>query len=348
MKNVTYLLGAGASAEALPIHLERDVNGVIYPSLSDSYLELAKELRSYTGASINQIYNHLQSISKDLIWLHEGSKKFDTTDTYAKFLYANEDYSNLQKLKKILSFFFVYRQFISKKTDNRALVFLTTLMKKGPVFPDNVKIISWNYDMQIQLAMRQFMEEKVGTDHRHSSLIRYYPALAQGYVNSSYSMLHLNGIAGYKYSDQVGVVNPLVYNKISNINEIIEWYNKANSSLFDTLKFAWENDKQDANLVLSNQISDDVNKIIQPIINLTEILVIVGYSFPFFNRDVDTMIFQLLKSANKLQTINKLEKIYMQNPTLTGEFLYGQFRIHQNIPIIHIRDCDNYFIPPEL
>lgn len=338
MKNVTYLLGAGASAEALPVHLERTIDSQKFPSLADSYLELARELGGYSGG----IHNQLQLISKDLIWLHEGSKKFDTTDTYAKFLYANEDYPNLQKLKKVLSFFFVYQQFISKKIDNRALVFLTTLMKKGPVFPDNVKILSWNYDMQIQLAMRQFQEEKVGNDRRHTSLIKYYPALAKGYHNSDYSMLHLNGIAGYKYSDQEGVVNPLVYNKLSNINEIMEWYNKANASLFDALKFAWENDKKDPNMALSSLISEDVDKIIQPITKLTEILVIVGYSFPFFNRDVDTMIFNLMKSS-----IN-LKKIYVQNPTLKGEFLYGQFGIPQHIPIVHISECDNYFVPPEL
>ena len=73
----------------------------------------------------------------------------------------------------------------------------------------------------------------------------------------------------------------------------------------------------------------------------TTILVIIGYSFPYFNRKTDAQIF------NKLKESGKLKKIYFQNPYLDGSFLKNQFDLG-NIDVEHIVRIDSFYVPMEL
>ena len=74
------------------------------------------------------------------------------------------------------------------------------------------------------------------------------------------------------------------------------------------------------------------------------ILVIIGYSFPFFNREVDNrLISSFVNSDNSL-------KIYIQDPSVNEDqisFLKERFEI-TNIDIEAIRAVDQFFLPPQL
>lgn len=73
----------------------------------------------------------------------------------------------------------------------------------------------------------------------------------------------------------------------------------------------------------------------------TEILVIIGYSFPTFNRDIDR---GLLSSATKL------EKIYYQAPKNDVDGLIQRLKgiNPKEIEVIPHTDLNQFFIPYEL
>ncbi|MEI9954873.1 MAG: hypothetical protein WDM90_00825 [Ferruginibacter sp.] len=73
----------------------------------------------------------------------------------------------------------------------------------------------------------------------------------------------------------------------------------------------------------------------------TTIIVIIGYSFPFFNREIDKIIFGNLMSPGPIK------KIYYQDPVLTGEQLRAQFLLNPDIPIVHIKEVENFHVPFE-
>ncbi len=75
----------------------------------------------------------------------------------------------------------------------------------------------------------------------------------------------------------------------------------------------------------------------------TTILVVIGYSFPFFNREVDKKIINNIKKSGNL-----FKKIYYQDPIKDGQQLRSQFDIKAgHVEIVHIKDTTNFFVPFE-
>ena len=95
------------------------------------------------------------------------------------------------------------------------------------------------------------------------------------------------------------------------------------------ISFAWEN--PDLNNSFWKYLNDTVSD--------AEIIVVIGYSFPFFNRDIDRHI---------LSKMENIRKIYIQDKVPN--------RIEQSIsavlqykpPLIPIEDCNQFFLPGEL
>ena len=116
MTNVTYLLGAGASAgvpnsnsnHCLPTNRNA-------PTLADSFIFLANELNlkmtaviASTNTTEIKYENHdtCRKLINDFHWLFDQSKLFGTVDTFAKFLHSKKSWGDLIRLKKALSFYF--------------------------------------------------------------------------------------------------------------------------------------------------------------------------------------------------------------------------------------------------
>jgi hypothetical protein len=335
--NVTYYIGAGASAQALPtVNQTPSTEG-----LSQSFISMADELK--TNSAIDSIYHDFRDyLSSSLLWLAESSDKFGTVDTFAKFLYLKRS-PQLDRLKITLSTFFTIKQFIDKKTDERALIFLTTVMQLGEIFPSNIKIISWNYDFQIQLAAEVFRKEEFvmnrdGATIYAPALVPYYPTLGRHPRSvSELSMVQLNGIAGFYYYDQVGMnLNYFLNEHPKDINNLFEKLNTDSQRKHHLLTFAWEVDT-----TASDQLKHRINYA-KALVKESDILVIVGYSFPFFNREIDKEIFSSIKEGARLK------KIFYQDPFRSGDFLMNQFDLDKNIEIKHVSNTKNYFVPVEL
>ena len=136
---VTYLLGAGASAQALPT-VKPTSNS---KGLSDSLRAFADYLQN--DNSISSSYSdYTEKLANDLYWVADNSEKFGTPDTFAKYLYL-KDRDQLILLKHALSVYFTYTQLIEGKFDDRALVFITSVMEINALFPSNIKILNWNH-----------------------------------------------------------------------------------------------------------------------------------------------------------------------------------------------------------
>lgn len=337
---ITYLIGAGASAKALPI-----VKGTQETmGMFDALQVYADKLEKNIGALVPQRREYATAMANDLRWLADQTKKFGTPDTYAKYLYLKEP-KKLDKLKRALAFFFMGRQLIDNCLDDRILIFLTSILQHQNIFPSNIKILNWNYDIQFQLACEIFSIEEFqvgGVLVHKTGLLEYYPSMGQE-MNVNYdqrdnrgiSMVHLNGIAGFNFNQGL-ILNDFLINKPVNLNDMIERFEKT-AKHEELITFAWEDNKFLANRALRKRM-----EIASSIIDGTDILVIIGYSFPFFNRAIDKQIFDAIKLKNKLQ------KIVYQDPVRTGEFLKKQFGLANNLVVEHYPFTDNYFIPHEL
>jgi len=104
------------------------------------------------------------------------------------------------------------------------------------------------------------------------------------------------------------------------------------------LSFAWEDEENTSKKIFNEQKV----KVALEMATGTNILVVIGYSFPFFNRKIDQQIFYSMH--------NTLQKIYFQDPFNTGEQLKSQFNLsaQAEASIMHIKGIDNYHIPFEL
>lgn len=321
--NFTYFLGAGASAEVLPI-----IN-----NMSSWFMLLAKILKENKNIDIK--YDDIKnSYIANLEEMAEQSAIFGTIDTYIKFLFL-KDRTKCDEIKNVLSFFFFYYQAFTKNRDKRALIFLTSVMQHDKIFPSNINFITWNYDFQIELASEVFTQEKLfryANGFSHSPpLISYYPTPSL-YSEDLVQIVHLNGIAGM-YENGKGNRYSYFLNPPEDINKLFEIFSKEyNSSL---ISFAWEQEYQ-------MQRMEGKFKFANSIMKNTDILIVIGYSFPYFNRIIDDLMFKTLLENGRFK------KIYFQNPNLDGSFLRNQFNIKNEIEITHIQEKDNYYIPKEL
>jgi hypothetical protein len=336
VEKILYYLGAGASAQALP--LARSVLGTgAVPRIAGLAYELRqididfvfKELKNEKNqASIN-------SIKERCIKLADKADEFGDVDTYAKYLHLmHPGGSELEDLKKTLSQFFSIKQVLLNAEDKRYLPWLVSIMS-NKIFPENVKIISWNYDFQVELASGQIgnLED---VDHSGSSfsyspsMFYHYPNLDPTFSDFGFlSLIHLNGIAGFSKPSDLDTAS--IFQKRINRQPDQALSFLGDNNLKPNVHFAWEKGRYHTLLM------GHITKLIEH----TTIMVVIGYSFPFFNRELDKQIFKHLKDKSPLR------KIYYQDPILDGQQLKSQFDLDANFDIVHIQNTSNFYIPFE-
>lgn len=349
-EKILYYLGAGASAKALPLartvweeNLERRL---LQPEIEDRIRKikikgLAYELEHFLDNGYpanNSNFRILQEVKKIKQQCKDLSKKaneFGDVDTYAKFLQIIDPKGDeLNNLKKLVSIYFSIKQTSAQAIDPRYVPWLVGIMKEKQ-FPDNVKILSWNYDSQIQIATRTFgYSEDLSSDANNTNysppLICSFPDLNFiGREARAFSLLHLNGRAGL--TNTKSAIKASIYQSqhCKSSDTIIEFL--TGNDVHSSLHFAWENSSYHTDLM------KDVSKMIEDV----TIMVVIGYSFPFFNREVDKAVFKQLKANGKFY------KIYYQDPVLNGQQLKAQFELDKDFPIVHISQIDNFHIPFE-
>lgn len=156
MDKFVYLLGAGSSANTLPLvkdipgKLSELINFIKEPSnmlereiFADSQTPKFKTKREYQ-----------QELFHVLNWLHEGSRNHTSVDTFAKKLFIRSQ-PELKGFKIGLSLFFIYEQ-VRRGRDIRYDAFFASILNDSPKLPDLIRIISWNYDYQLEFAYSEY------------------------------------------------------------------------------------------------------------------------------------------------------------------------------------------------
>ena len=391
MAKVTYLLGAGASANAIPVvnNMNKRMEEV-RDYLKRNYLyDNQAKLNSFPQ-SIRDNIDFILFFIEELNWLIKESGKHQTIDTLAKKYYLTSS-NLLNRLKSALIIYFTieqvlfindigneknYKGFI-KKRELRYDSFFAALLDKNDkgelvVNPD-VKILTWNYDQQIELALKTYVNiniEKIKQKYHIYPNNKSLENMDPDFDFNKFGVFKLNG-NGIWFTPMIVNGNEPRYSVFNSVNSennnsylfelILEEYRllmadkepKNRNKELQYFNFSWESDKR-----FSDKYSgyyEHQEKALQ-IAQSTEYLVIIGYSFPVFNREMDL---RLLKS------MTSLKKIYIQDPNAdeikstleTGFNVFEDYRQRKYITVSNMdvilpvqtrTSIDQFLIPFEL
>jgi hypothetical protein len=284
MKNITYLLGAGASYKALPL-----VN-----DLKQELLNFKEGILREAGQGPNHLI--AKKFADDIYWLIGEIENSLTIDTFAKKLFLQNEIEKLNKLKSIVTLYFINRQATAKSPEKRYEGFFATLLKGSiDTLPSNVKIVSWNYDSQLELSFNSFV--KLNSLEENQKRLRVNSKFLKSEASpGEFSIFKLNGTASFLNGREIDDLFFKAKLSASDLNLISEKYSAINltNSSYQGLSFAWETSNQESDIVRAAQKS----------IENTDILIIIGYSFPNFNREIDLRLLRAMK---------EVEKIYIQD-----------------------------------
>ena len=335
MANVTYLIGAGASAgkriktngqiiEGLPC--VKEIPGRL-SSLSSQFSSVKS---GFSGARYSEVDSLVTTISK----LYEASSRHSTIDTYAKKLFLRNEQNEFMSLEKNLAFYFVIEQ-ILLKPDSRYDTFLANILTNKLEIPDNINIISWNYDNQFEIAYQEYTKEKtlpIASKKLWNKDVR--PKILK--VNGTAAFEGMNNISSLreKYpslSSSFGRgADEIDYNRMAYILDLFMKIQKGEVGMTQ-LSFAFE-----------GLCNDSLYQVADEIVEKTDVLVVIGYTFPFFNREIDRRL------LNRID--NNYTKIYIQDiyPERIKQSIKAVLPDFKETNFVLLNDVDQFFLPPEL
>ena len=358
MAKISYLLGAGASFGIRDIsqpyidykHSSRykEINGRA-PNIIEG-LPIVSELpdrMSYIYYSIQKYIDHYnisnhpngyiyENLAENLNWLKEASASHATVDTFAKKLWLTKKIEDFDKLKRTLSAYFMLEQ-LMLKPDKRYDAFFASVLGNNPEdLPKDVCILSWNYDCLLERAYAGYVSNigLLAIEKKLHLLNKSIDVKDYDYNDShSFKVFKLNGSA-LIYDTTNDEPFDFIFKRqgMSDISYIATISAPASNAKC-ALSFAWEN--------MNTWYTEQLRKSIED----TEILVIIGYSFPYFNRKIDQFIFECA---------TKIRKIYVQDPQ-SDQIAESVKNLltpnHQHInktTIINQRNTNQFLLPPEL
>lgn len=314
LKKITYFTGAGASFHSLPLIKTMGERMKVF----STYLKTLKGNDRFRESTLEKFINELD----ELIKVNEESTSIDA---YAKELTNKGESVKLLRLKIILGCYLIFEQLkkpddhklfeneeksltlslemqknIANQLDKRYRTFWADFIDGKESKPaENIRVLSWNYDMQFELSYSNFKGYSLESVQNE---IQVFPSELNEIETSKFCLLKLNGTAGLYRNNNLDNIKNLFDLNIhhldnSNIDILLDYFieNYRRSKSQPIFSFAWENDK----------VSNKTRELAREIISDTDILVIIGYSFPSFNRNIDRNIFK---------NIDKLQKVYFQAP----------------------------------
>jgi hypothetical protein len=311
MAKVTYLIGAGASAgerdnatsvQGLPIVKDFE------PRLTAIIVRLDHMVRSVRGGRGKNL--HIYTTAKnDMDFLLRGCKYHASVDTFCKMLYLTNS-NDYKKAKYAVILFFELDRFFNATTDKRYDAFFASILKKEtPRLPDTINVISWNYDCEFEKAFLNYCHKVQSMEEIYKELnVIHKNNKHENKVETHFGILKINGTIGF-YDFESNIVLGLnkwdLFSKsdndnISRISPLLETYNNyAYEEQYEPMvSFAWDDDQ--GRRKIKEEIVDALSN--------TEVLIVIGYSFPYFNRELDRFIFAHIGNARGV-----VPKIYLQD-----------------------------------
>lgn len=387
MANITYLLGAGASAQSMPtINTMRQR----FAQLILLLRKLANEDPIHTAKDgsidLSDIGHDKRTIImllvSDLEWLYEESENHLTIDILAK-KYFHTGTTSLHRLKKVLIAFFTFEQIfdlssnssfyqdissdedyiITEEYKPRDLVdkrydgLLASMLENNAenlTFKENFKIVTWNYDMQLELAYKSYSGKNLADIQSEIQVIpnrktEMYTLDNDGFANNKLTLIKLNGTAT---SDFIDSENPTLFlydttHNASIADQLImffEYYDKllmreTPTSILNLFNFCWESKTSQLLYQGYKYTQGCAVKAFQ----MAEVLVVIGYSFPFFNKEVDDNLIKWFTSKRPGH------RIYIQdgNADEIKGLLLSRYDFLKAEDIIPVKYLSSFFIPHE-
>ncbi len=353
----TYLIGAGASALTIPV-----IN-----NFGEELLDFADYIDKITigddtyhdSFRIDSKPSEIKDrFAKEIKWLANECTAHASVDTFARKLYLANRLEKLIKLKGIVSEFLLTKQ-NQNGIDKRYDAFFAALLDKtdlGLILPDNIKILSWNYDKQIEYSVAQF--KNLSDDKTIEDFLQVSPRETGTTINPiGFCMFKLNGAIGGKIkNDKQYVPLKMDFNLVGDkITEKIEQniiknmmmrYYSIEQRIFHEGYYRTAEDKDEYPTIMYSWERNPIFELVRTnALNATketEILVIIGYSFPTFNRGLDKKL---------LQNMGNLKKVFIQSPEYSIKGVIQRFKSlyasDSEIEIEPITNVDEFYIPFE-
>lgn len=356
MTQFTYLLGAGASAKSIPV-----VNDFVKSLKNFSeYLErftIMEDTYDKAYKIDTKPSDIIIPFTKSVEWLAEECGNHSSVDTFARKLYLANRQKELIILKTVVSEFLLY-QHMKNGIDNRYDAFFAALLSKSEssdlVLPDNIKILSWNYDKQIEYSIAQFHNiyqneyienflqvspryEGTAIDPKCFCLFKLNGTIGGTIQNNGkYIPLYMEyNLIGKNITDEIEqliIKNILFrYQFIENRIKLLGRYNSETPlDDYPTILYSWER----------NTVFDFVRNNALDSTKETDILVIIGYSFPTFNRELDKKL---------LKNMSSLKKVFIQSPESSIKGVMQRFKSlnESDVHVEPITNVEEFYIPFE-
>jgi hypothetical protein len=320
-------------------------------------------------------------------------------DTFAKKLYLKKNNSKsdlkYERAKQLIDLFFLIEHFLYEFDLRYDLFFATTLNDYGEQnidLPERVNFINWNYDISIEYSISNFIDIDNLFEIREylESSITEIDMVEDISSPDEFKLIALNGrvggfyFEGKFYSDYLDfesflnlrISDKIIYDKNEEVLKLndkkIDEILKNKIDLFlnyllqknflytekiisSPIKFAWEIENQFFDLdksvnILFNRLSS------------SDILVIIGYSFPTFNRNIDKVILESFFNSSNSKALDGTskyisdKKIFLQVPESDYkgikskiESLIGNEQLRRgNLELIYpIESLKEFYIPFE-
>lgn len=271
-----------------------------------AFENFSNDINKWNNHGDNNLQDLIEKCNNEIIKHSKAAQKNITIDTYARKLFLTKGHDDLRELKILLDIYLIYTQ-IKNGVEKRYDAFFATLLEGGGEekisLPEIINIITWNFDFQLEMALSTYFNRNYldrfgnGKDHwRFFEDEDYIFKINGSAMRTTSSDKRQTHRVPYVEIDLYG--DEIETNKLREIQKILlERYDMItkNTDIKPTISFAWE--KIEDSTFLKN---------IETRYKNTRILVVIGYSFPTFNRKIDIDI---------LANMPKLEKIIIQSPS---------------------------------
>lgn len=356
---ITYILGAGASYQSFPV----------VKTFTARFNYFVKAITA------NSTIHH-DTLEKELSHFLYEIMSHQSFDTYFKKLFHLKEDEQITKAKKIINLYFLWEQLefpenspyyihrldmqgneIEPKNDdgdfkkqslvdNRYDALIAGLLRpeKGIAkFFAKTNFITWNYDLNLISSIKNFIAPnellnefiKRISDTSHPNTWSINNDLQIINMNGHFFSSWLNDLRQFTHNDIVEIRN-----KLHDINRELNLKNHINEVDANLIKFAWED---------ADTKKHTVEKAKYAIQN-SKFVIVLGYTFPSYNRLIDLEYFNYSTLSNT--------DIYIQDPRSVeiAEFLESDFGLYDGIANklqyhtmkarIHTKvNCDSFFIP---
>lgn len=337
-KELTYILGAGASFQSIPIVKTFGERFKFFITSQIGFLR--DRSSSIEKVGFEQVFN-------EGILLSTEFNSHQSFDTFFKKLFHTNEKNRILLAKKLLNLYFIWEHCITSlsppTSDKNAFIKQSLIDKRydaliaGILKPINgsnevfckTNFITWNYDFNLLASIKNYFYP----DYTFQDFINVIKTDDENVfnVNNQISIINMNGYHYSKFYDEIKKLNEFdskqVFRSKVNNNYLLNGTIDKDSEL---IKFAWEGDQT-------------VGDIASEKINSSYSVIVIGYTFPLYNRLID------LKYFNQRTVSNCF--LYIQDPD--SDVLLQNIKDGFNIDLSNyhlktIKNCDSFFVPSNI